>query len=116
MLDFCYVNALKRHGFNWMNLFLKKIYLILTLYCAQSANLTSDSFDRDLDWSERVATKLHRMICSKSRKLNRQLTELNNALESGAKDGNGGEALAGIANMPQSTKERIRARLKELDD
>ena len=63
--------------------FLLKIYLILTLDCEQSAHLTSDSFDRDLDWSERVASALHRLICGKSRKLHHQLIALNETLESG---------------------------------
>ena len=101
-----------------MKHFLQKIYLILTLDCAQSAKLTSDSFDRDLDWSERVAAKLHRMICSKSRKLNRQLTDLNNALQSEptGENNSGSESLAGITEMSQGAKDRIRARLKELGE
>ena len=101
-----------------MKHFFQQIYLILTLDCAQSAKLTSDSFDRDLDWSERVAAKLHRMICSKSRKLNRQLTDLNDALQSEPTNENkgGGESLAGISDMSQGAKNRIRARLKELGE
>lgn len=51
----------------------KSIWMILTLDCQGSAELTSQSFDRKLHWSENLAVKLHCMICSKSRRLNRQL-------------------------------------------
>jgi hypothetical protein len=89
---------------------LTKIYLILTLDCEESAKLTSDSFDRDLDWSEYWAAKLHRLICSKSRKLNRQLVELNSALCVEQND------IEKIQPMPSDAKDRIRTALQQLDD
>ena len=58
----------------------KKIWFILTLDCEQSAYLTSQSFDRDLSFSERWAVRLHCLICSKSRKLKKQMTALNERL------------------------------------
>lgn len=99
--------------------FLVKIYLILTLDCEQSAKLTSDSFDRDLDWSEYIATRLHRLICSKSRRLNSQLTKLNNALQndlSNAKDEETKQPLSGLMNLPAEAKERIRTKLRGLEE
>ena len=57
------------------------VYLILTLDCEGSARLASDSLDRRLRWSENAAAKIHRLICGKSRKLDRQLVEMNGALE-----------------------------------
>lgn len=88
-----------------MKRFLLKIYLILTLDCEQSAHLTSDSFDPDLDWSERVASALHRLICGKSRKLHHQLIALNESSRSE-------EA---IPEFDDKSRARILAALKDRD-
>jgi hypothetical protein len=56
--------------------------MILTLNCEDSARLTSESMDRKLNWAERAAVSGHRLVCSKSRRLNRQLLQLNEALKS----------------------------------
>lgn len=58
----------------------KKIWFIMTLDCEGSAEWTSKSFDQKLHWSEKVAIKLHCMICKKSRMLNRQMTLLDERL------------------------------------
>lgn len=92
-----------------MKEFLSKIYLILTLDCEQSAKITSDSFDRDLDWSEYLAAKLHRMICSKSRNLDRQLVQLHHAFVENQSN------LAVIEDMPEPVRNRIREKLKRND-
>ena len=60
---------------------IKNIWFILTVDCEQSASLTSESFDRNLHWSESVAVYLHCLICNKSRRLNRQMVTLNQRLE-----------------------------------
>ncbi len=60
---------------------LHQIWMILTLNCEDSARLTSESMDRPLNWAERSAVSAHRMVCSKSRRLNRQLLELNEAFK-----------------------------------
>lgn len=93
-----------------MKKFLAKIYLILTLDCEQSAKLTSDSFDRKLDWSEYVAATLHRLICSKSRKLDRQLVQLHTAFIQSQ------QKLDALEDMPDEVKNRIRSRLTNPDD
>lgn len=56
---------------------LHQIWMILTLNCEDSARLTSASMDRPLNWAERTALAAHRMICTKSRRLNRQMLEMN---------------------------------------
>lgn len=95
--------------------FLSKIILILTLDCEQSAKLTSDSFDRELNWAERLAVKLHCLICSKSRKLDRQLGTLNQALLNKlSEESDPLNQLVSTVELPESAKERIRMRLKEL--
>lgn len=82
--------------------FIQKIYLILTLDCEQSARLTSDSFDRELDWSERIANRLHRLICGKSRRLHHQLVALQENLDRRVTEG-----------LPDEAKKRI---LKAIED
>lgn len=59
---------------------LQKIWMILTLNCEGSARLTSDSMDRPLNWAERWAVRMHRFVCKKSRKLNRQMLEMHRAV------------------------------------
>ncbi len=81
--------------------------MILTLDCEQSAQLTSQSFDRPLSWAEKIAGKLHRIICSKSRRLDIQLILLNQALESKLSD----ESMSIAASLSDAAKERIRERL-----
>ncbi|MEM7783393.1 MAG: zf-HC2 domain-containing protein [Planctomycetota bacterium] len=54
--------------------------MILTLDCEGSAHLTSESLDRPLNWAENLAVKIHRAICKKSRRLNRQLIQMHNQL------------------------------------
>ncbi len=78
------------------------IWMILNLDCEASAKLTSDSFDRDLDWAERTAAYLHRLICAKSRKLDRQLIELNAALTRGQS-----------TELSATARERIRAAIQQ---
>jgi ABC-type uncharacterized transport system ATPase subunit len=55
---------------------LRAIKLILTLNCAQSAKLVSESFDRKLSRAERIAVFCHHRICKSSRELAIQLREL----------------------------------------
>ena len=86
--------------------FLSKIYLILTLDCEQSAKLTSDGMDRQLDWSERVASTLHRLICGESRRLTAQMNELNRMLEKTvAQDGH-------LPDLPEEARQRILRQIK----
>ena len=60
--------------------------MILTLDCEGSAQLSSDSLDRNLNWYERVAVSLHCMICKKSRILDRQIVELGKKIDQIASD------------------------------
>ena len=85
-----------------------KIYLVLTLDCEASARLTSDSFDRPLDWSEAVANRLHRLICRKSRMLHRQLVNVESAISRQALIN---DAFAGLS---ESARVRIQRRLQEV--
>ena len=66
---------------------LHQIWMILTLNCEDSARLTSASMDRPLNWAERTALAAHRMICSKSRRLNHQMLKMNKAFMQMSSDG-----------------------------
>jgi hypothetical protein len=54
--------------------------LILTLRCDRAAALASESYDRALSRSERIALTLHRLICGPCRRLRRQLATLRQAM------------------------------------
>ena len=86
---------------------LKNIWMILTLDCQGSAELTSESFDRKLHWSEFLAVKLHCLICAKSRKLNKQLRildrQLNNSLDETAQ----------TIRLSEAAKRRMARKLEE---
>ena len=92
---------------------LYQIWMILTLNCEDSARLTSDSMDRSLNWAERSAVSAHRMICSKSRRLNCQMMDMNKAL----KQANAFEKSDGpIEGLSTDAKSRIRAAIAEKPD
>ena len=57
------------------------VYMILTLDCEESAKLTSQGFDRPLDWSERAALFVHRLTCGQSRRLHEQMESLHRKME-----------------------------------
>ena len=69
--------------------------------------------DRPLNWAERTAVSAHRMICSKSRRLNRQLLEMHKALQQkNAFDANNGA----IEGLSADAKSRIRSAISDAPD
>ncbi len=51
----------------------KGILQILSLRCEEADRLTSESLDRQLTWSERVALQGHLVVCRGCRRARRQL-------------------------------------------
>ena len=95
-----------------MNL-LHQIWMILTLNCEDSARLTSESMDRPLNWAERFAVSGHRLVCSKSRRLNRQLLEMHKALkQKNAFDADNGV----IEGLSTDARSRIRSAISSTPD
>lgn len=92
-----------------MSIFFKNIWLILSLDCEGSARLTSDSFDRNLNWAESTALFMHRFICAKSRNLDKQLLYMNDSLTNLCKS-----QLAMPSSLSEEARERIRCRVQEL--
>ena len=89
---------------------LHQIWMILTLNCEDSARLTSDSMDRSLNWAERSAVSAHRMICSKSRRLNCQMIKMNKAFKQF--ENNDGP----VEGLSAEAKSRIRSSISENPD
>lgn len=54
----------------------KGILQILSLRCEEADRLMSDSLDRQLSWSERVALKGHLVVCRACRRARRQMVIL----------------------------------------
>ena len=88
---------------------LHQIWMILTLNCEDSARLTSDSMDRPLNWAERTALTAHRMICSKSRRLNHQMLKMNGAFMQMTGDGT-------VQGLSADAKSRIRSAIAKEPD
>lgn len=57
----------------------KTVWLILTLRCNRSTQLASESLDRDLTRAERVAMRLHELICLHCRRFHEQIVALGEA-------------------------------------
>jgi hypothetical protein len=93
-----------------MKSFFKAIKLILFLNCEQSAQLTSESFDRQLSRCERIAVWIHQAICRKSHRLATQLKMLDEKVE---------QVRDFLTNAPepyelsQEAKDRIRGRIRD---
>ena len=95
-----------------MNL-LHQIWMILTLNCEDSARLTSESMDRPLNWAERSAVSGHRLVCSKSRSLNRQLLKMHQALQQNNVFGADNGLIEGLST---DAKSRIRSAISKTSD
>jgi hypothetical protein len=93
-----------------MKRFVKSLGLILTLDCEQSARLTSESLDRPLNRAERWAVKLHRLICAQSRRLDNQITLLDQYLGNLLQNA---ESQQSVRRLSPQAKQRIRQKLAE---
>ena len=83
--------------------------MILTLDCEGSAKLTCESMDRPLSRAERIAVSAHRLVCSKSRRLNHQLLELNAKLNHQPMPEN-----CPLPGLSEAARRRIESRLGDL--
>ena len=57
--------------------FIRNIFLILTLKCRESSFLLTSSENKELDWSEKIALRMHVMVCHKCRHFKKHLSILN---------------------------------------
>ena len=92
---------------------LHQIWMILTLNCEDSARLTSESMDRPLNWAEKSAVSGHRLVCSKSRRLNKQLLKMHHALKQNNAFDSGNVQIEGLST---DAKSRIRTAISSTDN
>jgi len=59
---------------------LHDIKMVLTLSCDESSRLVSDRLERPLSRAERLALRLHLMVCARCRKFRRNLNLLRGLL------------------------------------
>lgn len=95
-----------------MRRFFRGIWLVLTTDCERSARLTSDSCDRQLTISERLAICVHNAFCRKSRNLARQLRILDTAIPRWADQISHDEA---PVHLSAAAKSRIAQKLREVN-
>ncbi len=88
---------------------LKGLLQILSLRCEEADRLMSDSLDRRLSWTERVALRGHVAVCRACRRARRQLLILQQTMRKSLEtaDANGDEMLS-----PEA-RDRIRQALKD---
>jgi predicted anti-sigma-YlaC factor YlaD len=55
---------------------LHNVKMIATLSCEKASHLASDALDRDLSMSERLALRLHCLICRSCRRVVKQLATM----------------------------------------
>ncbi len=88
---------------------LKGILQILSLRCEEADRLMSDSLDRRLTWSERVALKGHVAVCRGCRRARRQLLILQQTMR---KSFESADAASDEMLSPEA-RDRIRQALKD---
>ncbi len=87
----------------------KGILQILSLRCEEADRLMSDSLDRRLTWSERVALKGHLAVCRACRRARRQLLILQQAMRKSFESA----GAAGDEVLSPEGRDRIRQALKD---
>jgi len=88
---------------------LKTIHRILTLTCDESTRLVSESLDRELPLGDRLAVRLHAMICRSCRRVRRQFLALRDAVRRAADEPGTGDGPHEPALSPEA-----RARIAEV--
>lgn len=85
----------------------KKMQLILTIRCEEASQLVSESFERKLNWHEKLAIKGHAIVCWSCRQFARQLQFIRSAMN--RRSNLELEDLSTGPTMPESTKQRLKS-------
>ncbi|MDZ8118218.1 zf-HC2 domain-containing protein [Pontiella agarivorans] len=75
--------------------------------CKEISTLVSESLDRELSLRERMAMRVHLMMCSLCRTYSRQIGQLRSILQGAAK------AEPPPEPLPEEVRQRIRQRLSD---
>lgn len=87
---------------------LEAIWRILTLHCDESSRLASESLDRPLAGPDRLALRLHGLVCASCRRYRVQIHDLRRIAGRMADPSES----PGAARLPDDARERIRRALK----
>lgn len=83
---------------------IRKIKMILTLTCDESSRLASDDLERPLGLAERIALRMHVLICKSCRRFRRQIHLLRKLM----RDAGGDPAAMGPPDLALTPDERGR--------
>jgi len=86
---------------------LHDVKMILSLSCDESSRLVSDNLERKLSRAERMALRLHLMVCRKCRAFRRNLNLLRDALHTRT------EQCLATQDQPPALSSDERARLRQ---
>jgi hypothetical protein len=89
---------------------LRTTWLLLNLPCEGMARLGSESLDRDLGRTERIALRLHLLYCKACRRYRRQVERLRLAMRRLSRDLEAG-ALSPAPGLPDEVRQRIKRAL-----
>jgi len=94
------------------------IWEILTLSCEQSTRLMSESLDQQLPWTQRLAYRLHAVVCRSCRRFLRQIRFLRNAAEQcNHPPGASAETGAGESfSLSPEARQRLEQAVREADE
>ena len=97
--------------------FLTATKMVLTLVCDDSAHLLSDSLDQPLTRAERLALRLHLLICRNCRRFRRQIEFIHRAMHHAAADSAADTSLPHMApsnaTLSPKARRRIAAALRQ---
>ena len=97
--------------------FLTAAKMVLTLVCDDSAHLLSDSLDRPLTHVERLALRLHLLICCNCRRFRRQIDFIHAAMHyaagGSAADKSPPQMASSIATLSAEARRRIADALRQ---
>jgi hypothetical protein len=88
---------------------LESVWRVLTLRCNEATRLASESLDHPLPFEDRLAMRLHRMICRSCRRYGRQVVELRRISTRLAEQT---DPPASAMPLPEEARERIKRTLK----
>jgi hypothetical protein len=89
---------------------IESVWRVLTLRCVEASRLASESLDHPLCPEDRLAMRLHQMICRSCRRYGRQVVELRRISTRLAEQT---DPPATAVQMPEEARERIKRALRE---
>ncbi|MFT5525077.1 MAG: hypothetical protein ACI9G1_002529 [Pirellulaceae bacterium] len=92
--------------------FIMRIYKILTLRCGDGARLTSDALDNRLPWHDRIAVRMHMLVCRPCRYFKQHLLHVREVLTQVAQ-GKGQDSNHQLIKLSDEAKKRLREKMRD---